>query len=247
MKIGIAFLFLGALAQDDPLVASALRGYHHPWAGFREGSAVTYRETSRRPEVDGNGNLVLKEVVSQMVWSVASTDGDKATLRIQGEGQDSEVLHHFALPNWTQGKGERRAEEDLVVGATRYPCKVTAIVIDADKDASEVTTIWQNPLAPGWAVKVRNETFMRGKINTSEETLLIGVREEVKVGDRDVPCRVVQVTTEVDSGGRVVKKEWRADEVPGGVVRRETRHYQRGREIEAAFTQMEVVRFSGRK
>jgi hypothetical protein len=246
MKIS-AILVLSALLQDDPVAAAALKGFSHPWADFRVGSTVTYKETSRRPEVDGAGNLVLKDVVTQVVWSMASTDGEKAVLRIQSEGQDSEVPYHLALPNWTKGKGERKADEEVQVGGTKFMCKVTTISVDADKDASEVTTIWQNPEAPGWAVKVRNETFVRGKTNTSEEAVLVGLQETVKVGDREVPCRLVQVTTEVDNGGRVVKKEWRSDEVPGGILRKETRHYQRGREIEAAFSKMEVVRFNGRK
>ena len=218
MMKSFALLILPAFLQDDPVVATALRGYGHPWADFREGSTVTYKETSRRPEVDGGGNLVLKDVVTQVVWSMASTNGEKAVLRIQSEGQDSEVPYHFVLPNWTKGKGERKADEEIQIGGKKFLCKVTTISVDPDQDASEVTTIWQNPEAPGWAVKFRNETFVRGKSNTSEEAVLVGLNETVKVGDREVVCRVVQVTTEVDTGGRVVKKEWRADEIPGGIL-----------------------------
>ncbi len=241
-----ALLALAATLQDDPVAAAALKGYSHPWAEFREGSTVTYHETTRRPEVDGAGNLVLKEIVTPVTWSVLTTDGNKSVLRIQSEGQESDVPHHFVRPNWTKGKGERQADEELAVGGSKFLCRVTTISVDADKDASEVTTIWQNPEAPGWAVKVRNETRVRGKPNTTEESVLVAMLAKLKVGEREVACHVVQVTTEVENGGRVVQKEWRSDEVPGKVVRRETRHYRAGREIEAAFSKMDVVSFKGR-
>lgn len=247
MKIAAVLVVLASV-QDDPLVTQALRGYRHAWADFREGSVVVYLETTRVPEVDNGGNLVFKNLQAKVTWLVGNTDGDRATLRIESDGRESEFPTHFAPPHWVQGKGEKRPDEEITVGDRKYACRVTAIAIDPDKEASELTTIWQSAKAPVWAVKVRNETFARGHRNTSEESLLVAVDEKVKVGDADVLTSVVQVTTEVENGNKVVKKEWRSDEVPGRVVRRETRHYGKdGREIEAAFSKTDVVSFKTRK
>lgn len=243
-----ALLVALAFVQDDPLVVAALQGFRHPWVEFRDGSTVTYVETTRLPEVDNSGSLVFKDLAVKVTWSLAKTDGDRAVLRIESDGRESEFPTHFAPPNWAVGKGEKKPDEEITVGSQKYACRVTAIAVDADKEASELTTVWQNGKAPGWAVKVRNETFARGHRNTWEESLLTAVDEKVKVGDAEVACYVVQVTTEVENGNRVVKKEWRSDEVPGRVVRRETRHYGKdGREIGAAFSKTDVVSFKTRK
>ena len=82
-KAFIPLLLAAVLAQDDPIAAAALKGFRHPWSEFGEGCTVTYRETIKRPEIDDGGNLVLKDVVSQMVWTVESTDGAKAVLKIE--------------------------------------------------------------------------------------------------------------------------------------------------------------------
>ncbi|HLF92473.1 MAG TPA: hypothetical protein VJB14_03365 [Planctomycetota bacterium] len=247
IKTFVSLLLVAALAQDDPIAAAAIKGFRHPWSEFGEGCTVTYRETIKRPEIDDGGNLVLKDVVSEMIWTVESTDGAKAVLKIASEGREAEVPHHFALPNWAKGKGERKADEEVVVGGVKVACRVTTIAVDADKDASQVTTIWQNPEMPGWAVRFLNETLVRGKRNTSEEELLLSAREKVKVGEQEVVCYVVQATTEVEGGARVVRKEWRSGEVPGVLVRQDMRHYRAGREIEAARSKKEVVSFRSRK
>ncbi|MBV8882316.1 MAG: hypothetical protein JO332_20335, partial [Planctomycetaceae bacterium] len=65
--------------------------------------------------------------------------------------------------------------------------------------------------------------------------------------DKTVSCVVVQNTVESVGGARTVRKEWRSDEVPGRVVKREVRQYLNGKEVESAFSQMEVVRFKGKR
>jgi hypothetical protein len=247
VKFAFALVWILAV-QDDPIVAEALRGYRHAWSDFREGSAVTYLETTRVPEVDNSGNLVFRDLSAKVTWLLGGADNDRATLRITSDGRESEFPTHFALPHWAQGKGVRRPDEEIAVGDRKFTCRVTVIAVDAEQEASEVTTIWQNAKAPGWAVKVRNETLARGHRNTSEETILLALDQKVKVGDAEVACYLVQITSEVENGNKVVKKEWRADDVPGRVVRRETHHFGKdGREIEAAFSKTEVVSFSTRK
>lgn len=243
-----AILTLAALVQDDPVVAEALKGFHHPWSEFREGATVTYSQTTRRPEIDNSGNLVMKDVVSSVIFTMGNTDGSRGVVRIESEGRESDFPLHFTPPHWAAGKGERKADEELTVAGKKFVCRVTAVAVDPDKDASETTTIWQNDKAPGWAVRVKNETFARGQRNTWEESVLVAVEEKVKTAEAEVPCYVVEVTSQVEAGNKVVKKEWRSEEVPGRLVRREERHFTKdGREIEAAFTKMEVVRFKGRK
>lgn len=247
IKLATAAILAGAFLQDDPVVATALRDYKHPWADFAEGATVTYKDTVKRPEIDQGGNLVLRDVETQMVWTVGPTEGGKVVLKVASDGRESEFPHHLSAPGWSKGKGERKPDEEIAVGGSKFGCRVTAILIDLDKDASQVATIWQNPEAPGWAVRFRNETFAKGRRNTAEEESLVALEEKVKVGDREVACHVLERKTEVEGELREIRKEWRSGEVPGRVVRREVRHYRGGREITAAASKMEVVSFKSRK
>ncbi len=234
------------LVQGDPVVQEAIKGYRHPWADFREGSTVTYRESLRVPEIDKDGNLVYKELVSEVAWTVTAVEEQKVILKIARGDEENEVPHYIGLPGWFRGKGEKKGSEEIAVGDRKLACQVTAITLDGGKDASQVTTVARSPDAPTWAVRVRVETLMRGQVNTSEEELLVAVNEKVKVGDRELVCQVVQATTQ---GGpsRSVRKEWRSDDVPGRVVRRETRQFQGDKEVTLAGMKMEVVSFRSRK
>lgn len=235
------------LFQDDPVAAEGLRGYKHPWADFSDGTTVTLRETTRRPDIDAAGKLVYKDVTSEVTWTVLSAAGEKTTFKIQGGGQESMIPFFITLPNWARGKGERRGTEELTVGGVKRTCAVTTISLDTDKDAGQVTTISKCADVPYWAVRWRVETLMKGRPNTSEEEVVLEFDQKVKVGDREIPCVVVQSTVETPGGAKAVRKEWRSDEVPGRVVRREARQYHNGKEIESSVTQMEVVRFSAKR
>jgi hypothetical protein len=232
--------------QDDPIVVEALKGYKAPWSDSLQGSAVTYREKTLRPELDAKGNFVLRETALDLVWSVVTVGEDKALVRVEVEGRESEITFFLGLPDWSRGKGERKGQEKIVVGNKTYDCAVTSISLDMDKDAGRCVTICRSPEAPVWAVRFRVETFAKGIRNTREEELLLAALENVKVGDRDVACQVVQVTTEA-ADRKIVKKEWRSDEVPGRLVRRETRYYSQDKEITSAFASIEVITFKIRK
>lgn len=243
-----SFLALGAAAlQEDPVLAEAVRGWEHPWAGFRVGSTVRYRETMKVPAIDGEGNLVHREVSSEVDWTVAAADGDRAVLRIEREGQESEIPFHLGRPGWLRGKVERHGKERIAVGDRSFECEVLKLSVDPDKDAGQVTTIAKAPGAPSWAVRVKVETFERGRPIASEEELLVSCSEAVRVGGREVACHVVRVTTEAPGVGRTVRMEWRSEEVPGRLVRRQTRQYREGKEITLAATHLEVVGFEARK
>jgi hypothetical protein len=248
MNHGWLLLVLAPLClQDDPIAAEALQGYKHPWADFGDASSVTMKETTKRPDIDAAGNLVYKDVTTEVTWTVVQTAGEKATFRIQGGGQDSLIPYFLSLPNWARGKGEKKGSEDLVVGGVKRTCQVTMISFDADKDAGQVTTISKSPDVPYWAVRWRVETLLNGKPNTSEEERVLDVGRKVKVGDRELPCVLIESTVETLGGTRTVRREWRSDEVPGRVVRREGHQYLNGKELESALTQMEVVRFQSKR
>lgn len=233
--------------QDDPIAAEALKGFQHPWAGFADQSAVTFKETIRRPDIDASGNLVYKDVTTEFTWTVVASAGEKTTFKVEGGGQESTIPFFITLPGWARGKGERKGVEEIVVGGVKRACSVTTITLDADKDAGQLTTICKCPEVPYWAVRFRTETLLQGKPNTWEEELVLEVDQKVKVGDQTVTCVVVQNTVETTNGARTVRKEWRSDEVPGRVVKREGRQYLKGKELDSAFTQMEVVRFRGKR
>ena len=91
------------------------------------------------------------------------------------------------------------------------------------------------------------ETLLKGKPNTFEEEIVLDVDQKVKAGDRELACVLVQVTVDSVGGVKTVRKEWRSDEVPGRVARRESRQYLNGKELDSAFSQMEVVRFRAKR
>lgn len=239
------WLLLAALAlQDDPIAAEALKGYRHPWADFGNGCSVLMKETFRRPDIDANGKLIYRDVVNEVSWTVVAQAGEKSTFKIEGGGQESMLPYFITFPNWARGKGEKKGSEELTVGGKKRTCEVTTISLDVDKDAGQMTTISKCAELPYWAVRWRVETFLKGKVNTSEEEVLLELDQKVKVGEREISCALVQSTVDVVGGVRTVKKEWRADEVPGRVVRRESRQFLNGKELESGLTQMEVVRFN---
>ncbi len=243
----LALLLLGTAPQDDAVVEEALRGWKHPWADFGDGAQIVARETSRQPDIGPAGKLVYKDVTNEITTTVMASAGEKTTLRIAGAGQESEFPFFTSLPGWARGRGERRGTELVEVAGAKRECQVTTIALDAGKDASQVTTIWKSPEVPYWAARRRTETLAQGTANTWEEERVLEVGAKVKVGDREVPCVVVECTVEALGGTKTVKKEWRSDEVPGRVARRETRQYLNGKEQESGYSQMEVVKVRGRR
>jgi hypothetical protein len=243
----LVLALLSAVAQDDPVAAEALKGWKHPWADFGDGAQIVARETLRQPDIGPTGKLVYKEVTNDITTTVVAQSGEKSTLRIVGAGQESLIPYFIAPPGWTRGRGERRGTETIEVGGVKRECQVTMISLDADKDAGQVTVIAKSPEVPYWAVRWRTETLAQGKPNTTEEELVLEVGAKVKIGDREIPCVVVQSTVEVVGGAKTVKKEWRSDEIPGRVARRETRQYLNGKEVESGYSQMEVVSMKGKR
>jgi hypothetical protein len=243
--IVLALLCLGL--QEDPVAAEALKGFKHPWADFGDGCSVTVKETLKRPDIDAKGGLVYRDVTNEITTTVQATAGEKTTLKIEGAGQESVIPYFLTLPGWTRGKGEKKGRETLTVGGQKRDCEVTVITLDADKDAGQVTTIWKSPGLPYWAARWRTETLLQGKPNTWEEEVVLEVDRKVKVGGREVTCVVVESTVEAAGGAKTVKKEWRSEEVPGRLVRRESRQYLNGKESESGYSEMEVVRFKGKR
>jgi hypothetical protein len=247
MNHAIRLLGLFAALQADPVAAEALKGYQHPWAGFGDGCSVTAKETVRQPDIDPKGNLVYKVVTNEITTTVLAAAGEKSTLRIAGAGQESHIPFFTTLPAWTRGKGEKKGTESVTIGGVKHDCEVTVISLDADKDAGQLTTIWKTSGIPYWAAKWRTETLLQGKANTWEEDVVVEVNQNLKIGDVEVACVVVETTVEAVGGARTVRKEWRSDEIPGRVVRRESRQYLKGKEVESGYSEMEVVRFKGKR
>ena len=247
MKSLMLILIAPVLLQQDPIAAEALRGYKHPWADFGDGSSVTMRETIRRPDIDAAGKLVYKAVTSDVTWTIVAAVGEKTTLKIEGGGQESVLPFFISPPSWARGVGERKGTEEITVGGVKRTCQVTLISLDVDKDAGQITTICRCPEVPYWAVRRRVETLLKGKPNTFEEEVVLEVDQKVKIGDRELSCALVQVTVDAVGGVKTVRKEWRSDEIPGGVARRESRQYLNGKELDSALSQMEVVRFRAKR
>jgi hypothetical protein len=231
------------LLQDDALLAEALKGWKHPWADFREGSRVTYRETLKRPAIGAGGVLVYEPVTTDLTWTVAAVESHRVHLKIEGSGQESVIAQLLGTPSWGRGGASRAADEEVEIGGRKVACTAIRLELDAGKDASQRTLITRSGAVPYWAVRRRVETLLQGKVNTSEEERVVGVEEKLRIGSRDVVCTVVEVTTEAVGGPTTVKREWRTDEVPGRVARRVVRQFQNGKENVSAESQMDVVSF----
>ena len=131
------------------------------------------KETYRRPDIDDKGKLVYREAVNEITWTVIHQAGEKSTFKIEGGGQENSFPFFISAPNWSRGKGERKGTEELTVGGKKVACDVTSLSLDADKDAGQVTTISKSAEVPYWAVRWKVETFLKGKVNTSEEEVVL--------------------------------------------------------------------------
>ena len=240
-------LLLAVALQDDPLAAEFLKAWKHPWAGFGPGSIVKFRQQSKRPDISAKGELVYRDETEEITYSVVTQAGEKPTLRIRSGDVSTDIPYFVQAPTWFRGKGARKGTEALKVGELTIECEVTTFTLDEGKDLSQVTTVHAAAGTPVWAVKVRVETLANGKPNTADEERLVAIDQLLKVGGREVICQVVEVRTEVVGGATTVKREWRTDEIPGRVARREQRMVQKGKDVEGGALQMEVVSFEAKR
>ena len=208
-------LLLALLCQDDPL-----KEWKHPWGGFAPGSRVTCRQTSKRPDISPAGELVYRDETEELTYTVVTQDGERPTIRIRSGDVSSDIPYATPQPNWFRGKREEKGRETLKVGERALDCRVIRYALDEGKDLSQVTTLHVAEGAPAW-VKLRVETRQNGVTTTAEEERWVGEDQALKIGGRDVLCQVVEIRTEVKDGPVTIKREWRTDEIPGRVARRE--------------------------
>ena len=243
----MTMLLLATLLQSDLLSDDLLKGWRHPWAGFAPGSKVVFRQTSKRPDISPKGELVYRDEAEEVTYTVVTQEGEKPTIRIRSGDVSSDIPYFTASPGWFRGKVERKAKAKVPVGERAWDCDVTTFTLDEGKDLSQVTTVHTAPGTPVWAVRMRVETLVNGVMNTADEERWVAADQAVKIGDREVVCQLVEVRTEVKDGPVTVKREWRSDEIPGRVARREVRVEQGGKVVEAASTQMSVVSFETKR
>jgi hypothetical protein len=240
-------LLLATALQGDPLSDDVLKAWKHPWAGFSPGSKVVFRQTSKRPDIDAAGKLVYKDEAEEVVYTVVTQEGEKPTIRIKSGDVSSDIPYFTNPPGWFRGKVERKGKAAVPVGDRTFDCAVTTFTLDEGKDLSQVTTVHTCPGAPVWALRLRVETLANGEANTSDEERWIAADQAVKIGDRDVICQLMEIRTSVKDGPVTVKREWRTDEIPGRVARREVKVEQGGKEVPVASTQMSVVSFETKR
>jgi hypothetical protein len=236
----------GEGGQSEPTAAEVLKRWKHPWSEWGTGATATVKQTSKRPDIDAKGELVFRDEVDTVRYTVIRVDGDKPLIRIESSFNSSEIPFFTAPPTWFRGKAARAGKETLKAGDRSFECDVTTFTLDEGKDLSQKTTVWQSAEAPVWAVKVRVETLLNGKMTTAEEEQLVGPHTTLKIGSKELICQVVEARTEVAGGSTTVRREWRTDEVPGRVARRETKAYQDGKEVPRAAALMEVTAFEAR-
>lgn len=224
-----------------------LKDWKHPWGGFAPGSIVKFRQLSKRPDISKDGELVYRDEAEEITYSVVTQEGEKPTIRIRSGDTSTDFPYFTPQPGWFRGRVEKKGTETLKVGERGYDCQVTTFSLDEGKDLSQFTTVHTAAGSPVWAVKVRVETRATGVVTTSEEERWVAADQALKIGSREVVCQVIEVRTEVKDGPVTVKREWRSDEIPGRVARREVKVIQGGKEVAAASTQMEVVSFEAKR
>lgn len=238
----MTILLLALQAESE-----VLKDWRHPWGGFAPGSTVKFRQLSKRPDISPEGQLVYRDEAEEITYTVVTQEGEKPTIRIRSGDVSSDIPYFTTPPGWFRGKVERKASETLKVGELEIPCQVTTFTLDEGKDLSQVTTVHTAPGLPVWAPRVRVETLANGTVTTAEEERWVARDQALKIGGRDVVCQLVEARTEVKDGPLTVRREWRSDEIPGRVARRELKVLQNGKEVEAASTQMEVVSFEAKR
>jgi hypothetical protein len=186
-------------------------------------------------------------VETDTTWTLATAEAFKVHLKIEGGGQESVIPFGTGTPSWARGAASKKDARDFEVGGRKVPGQVYELALDADKDAGQLTTIVKSAAIPYWALLRRVETRIQGKANTSEEERVVGVEEKLRVLGRDFLCTVVEMTTEAAGGPKTVKREWRADEVPGRVLKYEVRQYFHGKEQPSGRSEMEVVRYDAKR
>ena len=239
-------ILVALAAQSEPTAAEVLKRWRHPWAEFGTGSTVTLRQTSKRPDIDAKGELVFRDESDTIRTTVIRVDGDKPVLKIESSFNASEIPFYMNPPTWFRGKAARAGKETLKAGDRAFECDVVTFTLDEGKDLVQKTTVWQSAEAPLWAVKVRVETIQGGKLTTAEEERLVEAHAVTKVGSKDVICQVVEARVEAAGAATTVKREWRTDEIPGRIAKRETSAWQDGKEVPRAAQRQEVVSFEAR-
>lgn len=222
-----ASLALLILAVQDGAAA------RDPWAGFAPGSWVL---TSRKTTAAGK----TTERKEKSVILRHDGDGTNRETLVEKDGafvQAASRVSHVpgALAEKEMKAGASRTEE-LAVGPRKLSCAVTEYE-HSEKGVTAKLTLWRCPEAKvpyrelakdgadlallGDVVRV-DFSLERENRKETHRIRVVSLDENVKIGDRDVPCVLEEWWGEERKGGEtreLQSRRWLSDAVPGRIVR----------------------------
>lgn len=191
-----------------------------PWRDFDRGSWVRVRH-----EDPGIPATVLRTVKSRGHEEVAVLDERTPDA---GTADAERILLRRRLPGDPPGRAwVPEGVETLRVDGTPFACRVSrAAWKETNGDGVEhlwSDRLWVAPAPLGGEPLLRRETVRRGPGDREVRwtTRVLGFGESVAVGDRAIPCRLVERVTTAPGSVETVRT-WTSPRVPGGEVRRET-------------------------
>jgi hypothetical protein len=243
--VGIALLFLLPLTgrTGDPT-----KPRRDPWEGFEVGSWVILRD---HHSVDGK----IQERVRKRVIASYENGAPKLENTTQKDGKfgkpDNWAIHvPGAFPE--ESAAVARRKETLSVGKAKLPCAVTEYVIEEKKTGFKgKLVVWRSATAkvpyreipgrprdialPGDILRAEY-SFSARDMSGNWTVAVVALEERLKVGNREVPCVVEQLTFDDKAEGQTVSGEgrrWLSREIPGHEARATLKGKLNGKALEA--------------
>lgn len=166
------------------------------WSSLKIGSSATFAVEDLRRDSPTAGS-------ARVIGTLSSIGDDSVQVALAAGGRPRRPMVLSltgGLPDGADVTAE--SKEEVKVGDTTYSCDVKT----HEWPGNELKVWWCKEAPGGW---VRAE-------RAGETVKLAAVGEQVKTSGGTWTCDVWEI-----SGGATRIREWRSDEVPGGVVRRE--------------------------
>ncbi|GEM_PF-5877715 len=194
------------------LLSVGLAQVEHPWGSWKEGATVAYRITTASGK---------EKTVQQRTLTVLRADGKTCVVRSQlRDGGQSEETHH--LDGGAAYHGIEKATQEITVDGVRMTCTVFEQA-DRGLGGSSVRLRWvcKNPPFPGGVAKEDYEGDVGN--NTIKSSLrVVRLKASLKVKGKDLVCWVTESVSS-DAVSKTTTKTWHCREIPGWLVRQETR------------------------
>ena len=196
-------------------VSLALLQSPSEWEKFAPGSWAQYATAGKQ---DG---AKVSSIEKSVFKDATSTDVILSIEKVDDAGGRSVVEMRFPLPQRAvpkEDEGKRTGDATLAIDGKTFTCDVFERK-GLRRWVSSSTTVNKGVL--------KTESIA-GTVQLT--TRVLKLEDKVKVGDSTLTCWVIEEITEV-ADQKTTKTTWRCDEVPGGVVRMQTRQTRAGETV----------------